>query len=74
MQTPAVLPVSDLDATTAPAPGAAALPAPESQTADSPAQSNTSPKRGVYGDEPPDHKNYRYGYPPFSGRMFGSGN
>lgn len=27
-----------------------------------------------YGDEPPDYERYSYGYPPFSGRMFGSGN
>lgn len=30
--------------------------------------------RGPYGGEPPDYAAYRYGYPPFSGRMFGSGN
>jgi hypothetical protein len=27
-----------------------------------------------FGCEPPDYENYRYGYPLFSGRMFGSGN
>jgi hypothetical protein len=31
-------------------------------------------KRGPYGGESPDYEAYRYGYPPFSGRMFGSGN
>jgi hypothetical protein len=33
-----------------------------------------SPGRGPYGGEPPDYAAYQYGYPPFSGRMFGSGN
>lgn len=32
------------------------------------------PPRGRYGGESPDYESYRYGYPPFSGRMFGSGN
>jgi hypothetical protein len=40
-----------------------------------PAQSApANPGRGPYGGEPPDYVAYRYGYPPFSGRMFGSGN
>jgi hypothetical protein len=32
------------------------------------------PQPRPYGDEPPDYKTYRYGYPPCCGRMFGSGN
>lgn len=27
-----------------------------------------------YGAERPDYEKWKYGYPPFSGRMFGSGN
>lgn len=37
-----------------------------------PRETNGLPTPPPY--EAPDYEKYRYGYPPFSGRMFGSGN
>ena len=39
-----------------------------------PPASDARPLAPPYGAERPDHTTWKYGYPPFSGRMFGSGN
>jgi hypothetical protein len=46
---------------------------PPSPVADPPA-ATARPLAPPYGAEPPDYDKWKYGYPPCSGRMFGSGN
>lgn len=52
--------------------GSIVLP-PSSPAAAVPLAAGTPPLAPPYGAEPPDYAKWRFGYPPFSGRMFGSG-
>lgn len=54
---------------------------PTQRTANSPSPgaaneppADARPLAPPYGAEPPDYRTWKHGYPPFSGRMFGSGN
>lgn len=38
-----------------------------------PPTADTHPLAPPYGSERPDYATWKYGYPPFCGRMFGSG-
>lgn len=62
-----------------PAPTRPLTPPPPALVANEPqaSASATAPVAQVlappYGAEPPDYEKWKFGYPPFSGRMFGSG-